>query len=598
LRILDRPGEYYVKLTAEPNGMHKVFVWPYTDTSQMTISTRRLGFDVRASHVTIQGFIVQKQGDDVFPSGILCDNANRTGITVRDSIVRFVRVRNEPGYRSGAIDMDNVTATTIDNNQVVENPGAYGIIVSNFDNSVMSNNYIHRAGASAVVMYYANGSDLIGNTLYDNRGMHANGLTVYTGCSNMLIEGNQVYLGGSCLALQSTTDVIIRNNVFDAGGSTNCISLWNVSSIDDIVITHNTLVNSNHGVSWQAAIYGQSPGSDPDVLTITNNILDGLAGDLPGTIQYNLYTSTNGHALGPGEILQSDMNALFVDAAGRDYHLLPTAAAVDKGSLTWGAEYDFDGRRRPTKNGYDMGAFETAELSADAGPDRLIANLGGDMTETVTLDGSGSEAPYSTITGYLWTEGATVLGVGETIMVDLPVGDHTITLTVYDDRSLTNSDTVLISVADILIADAGPDQLLTDDDGDGYAVVQLDGTSSSDPGGNITNYLWTDAGGGLIGMEAVTFTALPVGVHTLTLKVTTGAGEQATDTVVITLEPAQMPGDADSDGDVDLDDFVILKTHFGQTTGVVWSDGDFDGDGDVDLDDFVILKANFGAAAG
>lgn len=52
-------------------------------------------------------------------------------------------------------------------------------------------------------------------------------------------------------------------------------------------------------------------------------------------------------------------------------------------------------------------------------------------------------------------------------------------------------------------------------------------------------------------------------------------------------------GDADGDGDVDLDDFVILKTHFG-AVGVGWAQGDFDADEDVDLADFVILRGNFG----
>jgi len=52
------------------------------------------------------------------------------------------------------------------------------------------------------------------------------------------------------------------------------------------------------------------------------------------------------------------------------------------------------------------------------------------------------------------------------------------------------------------------------------------------------------------------------------------------------------PGDADLDGDVDLDDFVILKQNF--NTGARRTRGDFDDDGDVDLDDFVILKQNFG----
>ncbi|MFW6155140.1 MAG: hypothetical protein ACOC95_07990 [Planctomycetota bacterium] len=58
--------------------------------------------------------------------------------------------------------------------------------------------------------------------------------------------------------------------------------------------------------------------------------------------------------------------------------------------------------------------------------------------------------------------------------------------------------------------------------------------------------------------------------------------------------PATIPGDADGDGDVDLDDFVILKTNFGTPAGATQGEGDFDGDGDVDLDDFVILKTNFG----
>ena len=63
------------------------------------------------------------------------------------------------------------------------------------------------------------------------------------------------------------------------------------------------------------------------------------------------------------------------------------------------------------------------------------------------------------------------------------------------------------------------------------------------------------------------------------------------------VEPICNPGDADGDGDVDLDDFVILKNNFGQTgldTQTSCSLGDFDLDGDVDLDDFVLLKNNFG----
>ena len=56
-----------------------------------------------------------------------------------------------------------------------------------------------------------------------------------------------------------------------------------------------------------------------------------------------------------------------------------------------------------------------------------------------------------------------------------------------------------------------------------------------------------------------------------------------------------LPGDANHDGTVNLDDFMILKQNFGTTAEATWETGDFDGDGDVSLDDFVILKTNFGA---
>ncbi|NLF30701.1 MAG: hypothetical protein GX591_07415 [Planctomycetes bacterium] len=54
--------------------------------------------------------------------------------------------------------------------------------------------------------------------------------------------------------------------------------------------------------------------------------------------------------------------------------------------------------------------------------------------------------------------------------------------------------------------------------------------------------------------------------------------------------PPALQADLDGDGDVDLDDFVILKNAFG--TGDA---GDCDDDGDTDLDDFVILKNEFGS---
>ena len=57
-------------------------------------------------------------------------------------------------------------------------------------------------------------------------------------------------------------------------------------------------------------------------------------------------------------------------------------------------------------------------------------------------------------------------------------------------------------------------------------------------------------------------------------------------------------GDANIDGNVNLDDFNILASNFGTASGAVWEDADFTYDGRVNLDDFNLLAANFGFGAG
>lgn len=65
----------------------------------------------------------------------------------------------------------------------------------------------------------------------------------------------------------------------------------------------------------------------------------------------------------------------------------------------------------------------------------------------------------------------------------------------------------------------------------------------------------------------------------------------------ITLLPPDLPGDADGDGTVDLLDFSLLKSNFGEETLDASSAGDFTQDGVVDLADFELLKSNFGSQA-
>jgi len=56
-----------------------------------------------------------------------------------------------------------------------------------------------------------------------------------------------------------------------------------------------------------------------------------------------------------------------------------------------------------------------------------------------------------------------------------------------------------------------------------------------------------------------------------------------------------VPGDVDSDFDVDLSDLSALAGSYGMLTGGHWHLGDFDLDGDVDLNDLSSLASNYGS---
>jgi subtilisin family serine protease len=83
------------------------------------------------------------------------------------------------------------------------------------------------------------------------------------------------------------------------------------------------------------------------------------------------------------------------------------------------------------------------------------------------------------------------------------------------------------------VANAGADQTVPDNDGDGTALVTVDGSASFDRNGTIVGYAWKE-GNSLLSSSAIATIPLTVGAHTLTLEVTDNDGETGTDTVEVT----------------------------------------------------------------
>jgi hypothetical protein len=85
---------------------------------------------------------------------------------------------------------------------------------------------------------------------------------------------------------------------------------------------------------------------------------------------------------------------------------------------------------------------------ADAGQDQTVTGFAGENITSVTLDGRNSSDSDGEITQYLWYENGELIATGIMPEVVLPIGIHTISLTVIDSGAplLSDSDDVVITL--------------------------------------------------------------------------------------------------------------------------------------------------------
>jgi hypothetical protein len=183
-----------------------------------------------------------------------------------------------------------------------------------------------------------------------------------------------------------------------------------------------------------------------------------------------------------------------------------------------------------------------------------VANAGASKTitlpaNTANLDGSLSADPDGSIATYSWAQitgpsNAPLSGTSTATATadNLVVGQYTFELTVTDNKGATAKAQVKITVVPSgiqpPIANAGANQTITLPTNS----VTIDGNASSASSGSITGYTWTEGSGPTA--AALTNTAqnivgnMQAGTYVFYLKVTDNNGDNATDSVIITVNPA------------------------------------------------------------
>ena len=148
--------------------------------------------------------------------------------------------------------------------------------------------------------------------------------------TNCLIVGNSAAFPGGGIHCETSSGVVAHCTVVDnTAGSGAGISIWYSSSL----LVTNCIVRNNHS--------SQLESYDSELLVTYSDVQGGSAGE--------------------GNI---DANPLFVGEG--DYHVFLGSPCIDAGTDV-GVVEDMDGRARPLRSGFDMGAYEYPDCADSDG---------------------------------------------------------------------------------------------------------------------------------------------------------------------------------------------------------------------------------------
>jgi hypothetical protein len=422
-RVAVRPGTYtgfYLDTSGMPAAPIEFFAEPGVLINQRNAITPD-GINLEgASHIVIDGFAVTSM-----------PRAGVRSVGFPDNFAEQITVRNVHAYSNArwGIFTGHVDDLLIQSNITSGSAIEHGIYVSNSgDRPVIRDNLIFNNHGSGIHMngdLSQGGDGIISGALVSRN-------IIY---NNAAPDAMNNFGGGSGINMDGVQYSRIENNLLYNNHASG-ISLYSIDgaqgSIGNVVV-NNTVHQPTNG-RWALNIKDGSTGN-----TALNNILisdhafrgaiDISADSMNGfASDYNVVISSFNAGGGTLSLAQwqaqtghdthshlANAASLFEDPSAGNYHLLPTAPAVNNGTATHAAAVDFEVDSRPANGGFDIGADEAllADFNADGSvnhldidrlawaahnePGRLVYDLNGDSIVNFTVSESGAIASDSDV---------------------------------------------------------------------------------------------------------------------------------------------------------------------------------------------------------
>ncbi|MBN1984322.1 MAG: right-handed parallel beta-helix repeat-containing protein, partial [Chitinivibrionales bacterium] len=286
--FIDAPGEFSYSEDANGDGGHTTYLWPRggnPNTRQITYSVRNFGIDLsKANDVVIEGFAVQRTvgwlpAQDGIAIGTYADFP-ASNIQIRNNTIAMNRHASHDGY--GGIFLQNVSNACVENNTVTYSPNMRGIFCIQSKNCIIRNNTILQVGNTGVSNYTCSMMQITGNTIDKCLSTHANGISLYAGCKDILVAKNRIFSGTVTLESASdnqTENITIFGNIIDAEKKLEMILANWCELYGKIMVLNNTIIGTTKS---QSVMLDKST-----VHTVMNNILDGAT--IVGQRSKNVY---------------------------------------------------------------------------------------------------------------------------------------------------------------------------------------------------------------------------------------------------------------------------------------------------------------------